>query len=105
VHEDGTIADIPGGIDAWIARATGVNMQRTGGDSTTDSSSSPVQSRGRQLRNAEKEVSRLERRRSSITTKLLSSVDHEEQARLGIELETVQKALNSAEDLWLALVD
>jgi ATP-binding cassette subfamily F protein uup len=105
VHEDGTIADIPGGIDAWIARATGVIMQRTGGDSSTDSSSSPVQSRGRQLRDAEKDMSRLERRRSSITTKLLASVDHEEQARLGIELETVQKALTSAENLWLALVD
>jgi predicted nucleic acid-binding Zn-ribbon protein len=80
-------------------------MQRTGGDSSTDSSSSPVQSRGRQLRDAEKDMSRLERRRSSITTKLLASVDHEEQARLGIELETVQKALTSAENLWLALVD
>jgi ATP-binding cassette subfamily F protein uup len=105
VHEDGTIADIPGGIDAWIARATGVNTQGTGGDVTTKSSSSPVQSRGRQLRDAEKEVSRLERRRSSITTKLLASVDHEEQARLCAELETVQKALTSAEDLWLTLVD
>jgi len=105
VHEDGTIADIPGGIDAWIARATGVNTQGTGGDAATKSSSSPVQSRGRQLRDAEKEMSRLDRRRSSITTKLLASGDHEEQARLGAELETVQKALTSAEDLWLTLVD
>jgi len=82
-----------------------VNTQGTGGDAATKSSSSPVQSRGRQLRDAEKEMSRLDRRRSSITTKLLASGDHEEQARLGAELETVQKALTSAEDLWLTLVD
>lgn len=106
VHEDGTIADIPGGIDAWIARATGVITERSAGDATVAAASaSPGVSRGRQLRDAEKEVSRLDRRRDSLTAKLLASHDHEEQTRLGVELAAVQKELGFAEDLWLTLVD
>jgi ATP-binding cassette subfamily F protein uup len=106
VHEDGTIADIPGGIDAWIARASGVITERSAGDATVaGASASPGVSRGRQLRDAEKEVSRLDRRRDSLNAKLLTSRDHEEQAHLGVELAAVQRELSSAEDLWLTLVD
>jgi ATP-binding cassette subfamily F protein uup len=110
VHDDGTIADIPGGIDAWIARAAGVvtspiangEFNVPGTSATTSSSRVP---RGRQLREAEKEMSRLDRRRNSLTVKILASVDHTEQARLGAELEMVQKQLSAAEEHWLTLVE
>ncbi len=107
VHEDGTIADIPGGIDAWIARATGaITESATGEPATALSTAAPLGvSRGRRLRDAEKEMSRLNRRRDSITAKLLASHDHEEQSRLGTELDSVQSSLNAAEDDWLKFVE
>ena len=110
VHDDGTIADIPGGIDAWIARAAGVvtssfangefNVPRA--SASTTPSGVP---RGRQVRQAEKEMSRLDRRRNSLTVKILASVDHTEQAWLGAELEAVQKQLGAAEEHWLTLIE
>ena len=108
VHDDGQITDIPGGIDAWIARAAGViasPMPRalTNGNATAPTASAAP--RGRQLRDAEKEMSRLERRRNTLTTKLLDSDDHLEQSRLGAELDEVQSALNAAEENWLTLAE
>jgi ATP-binding cassette subfamily F protein uup len=99
---DGTIAEVPGGIDAWIARTSGAlagNASETGPESA-NASDVP---RGRQLRDAEKEMSRLERRKSTLTYKLLATTDHTVQARLGTELSGVQAALAAAEDHWLSL--
>jgi hypothetical protein len=48
-------------------------------------------------------MSRLERRKSTLTDKLLATTDHTVQARLGVELSDVQAALATAEDLWLSL--
>jgi hypothetical protein len=50
-------------------------------------------------------MSRLDRRRNTLTEKILASLDHLEQAKLGSELESVQKALSAAEDHWLALAE
>ena len=99
VHPDGRVADVPGGIDAWIARAAGVAA------SVSSPPSAPAASRGRQLRDAEKDMTRLERRRATITEKIGASDDYQEQARLGAELEGVLKDLALAEELWLGLVD
>jgi ATP-binding cassette subfamily F protein uup len=101
VHNDGHIADVPGGIDAWIARAMGGATAKTA-SSTDESDSVP---RGRLLRDAEKDVSRLERRKVTLTQKLLDAQDHTEQTRLGSELADVQRSLHSAEELWLSLLD
>ncbi|HVA52506.1 MAG TPA: ABC-F family ATP-binding cassette domain-containing protein [Acidimicrobiales bacterium] len=98
VHEDGRVADVPGGIDAWIARAAGFTTTSLSDDST----SVPL---GRQIRDAEKDMSRLERRRKNLTDKILTSHEHGEQTRLGHELADVQKALAVAEEYWLTLVD
>ena len=106
VHADGTIADVPGGIDAWIARAAGITTTSPSSvktdDATSGTSDVPL---GRQIRDAEKEMSRLERRRNTLTEKILTSHEHKEQTRLGVELADVQKALAVAEEYWLTLVD
>ena len=109
VQADGTIADVPGGIDAWIARASGLSTTPSSKDTINDAGNSsailadvPL---GRQIRDAEKEMSRLERRRKTLTDKILASHEHMEQARLGTELADVQKALGLAEEYWLTLVD
>ena len=109
VHADGTISDIPGGIDAWIARAAGVVSSPTalvGPADPTAAARAPSGEvpLGRQIREAEKNMSRVDRRRSALTKKLLASPDHSEMARLGDELETVQQELSAAEDYWLTLI-
>jgi ATP-binding cassette subfamily F protein uup len=99
---EGTIAEVPGGIDAWIARTSGAPAENTGNGSA-NGATTPDVSRGRQLRDAEKEMARLERRKSTLTNKLLATTDHTVQARLGGELSEVQTALAAAEDQWLTL--
>jgi len=99
VHSDGSIKDIPGGIDAWIARAAGLAITPDGADAP---STAP---RGRLLRDAEKDLSRLERRRATLGDKIAASADYLEQAKLGAELEKVLRDLAAAEEHWLSLAD
>lgn len=99
VHGDGVITDVAGGIDAWIARAlNGPSAPSVASDETGS------MSRGRQLRDAEKDVSRLERRKVTLTKRLLETADHSEQTRLGSELAGVQRELSEAEEYWLTLL-
>ncbi|MDH2902443.1 MAG: ABC-F family ATP-binding cassette domain-containing protein [Actinomycetota bacterium] len=100
VHPDGSIKDIPGGIDAWIARAAGVDLAPEGGDNA-----SAGVSKGRLLRDAEKDMQRLERKRATLGDKIAASADYLEQNRLGAELEQVLKDLVVAEEYWLNLSD
>src|ERR1035437_5910973 len=98
VRIDGTIVEVPGGIDAWIERTTnGLTSASslTGIKSSSTTSNAP---NGRQIRDAEKVMTRLERRRSVITQKILASTDHTEQARLGSELAQLLTELNAAEE-------
>lgn len=105
VRSDGTITEVPGGIDAWIERTTsgsaGAPPSRGRGQSATTS----FVATGRQIRDAEKEMARLERRRLVITEKILNSTDHAEQARFGSELAELLQDLTVAEERWLSLVD
>lgn len=103
IRPDGTVADVPGGIDAWIASAYDTAPR----DKGPEVAAAPVTSvaTGRRLRDAEKEMTRLERRRSALTQRLLASSDHVEQARLGGELAVLQDSLAVAEEAWLALLD
>ena len=105
VRSDGTIVEVPGGIDAWIERTTnGLTSASslTGLKSSATTSNAP---NGRQIRDAEKVMTRLERQRSVITQKILTSTDHAEQVRLGSELAQLLTELNAAEERWLALVE
>ena len=98
VHANGRVGDVPGGIDAWIARSleTGTAVARD---------ESPAVPRGRALREAEKEMTRLERRKQTLSAKLATVTTVEEQTRLGLELEGVLRALHEAETAWLAFFD
>ncbi|HUY42770.1 MAG TPA: ABC-F family ATP-binding cassette domain-containing protein [Acidimicrobiales bacterium] len=103
IHRDGTMADVAGGIDAWIAASKGTDSREEG----EKVAGAPVVdvTMGRRVRDAEKEMVRLERRRSALSEKLLASSDHVEQNRLGSELAVVQHSLALAEEKWLALLD
>jgi ATP-binding cassette subfamily F protein uup len=102
IHAHGTLSEVPGGIDAWILRTTTSSLPKI------DSGSSPLvaaatnTSRGRALRDAEKEMTRLERKRRALSDKIVASNDYQQQTLLGAQLESVQAALSAAEEAWLA---
>jgi predicted nucleic acid-binding Zn-ribbon protein len=60
---------------------------------------------GRQLREAEKLVERLQRQRDRITEALAATTDHRELHRMGGELSEAQAALDRAEENWLTLAE
>jgi ATP-binding cassette subfamily F protein uup len=102
MHPDGTLGDVPGGIDAWIVRTSTSSAASISNAGVTSLSTSTTVPRGRQLRDAEKEMTRLERKRRSLSDQILSSADYRRQTQLARELEIVQTALNAAEERWLA---
>ena len=93
---DGAVRDVPGGIDAWIARRLEHAV------TPVDTADVP---RGRALRDAEKEMTRLERRKQTLSAKLHGVTDPVEQARLGHELATVLDDLHHAEEAWLTFFE
>jgi ATP-binding cassette subfamily F protein uup len=109
VHSDGTVTDIPGGIDAWIARSAGIVPAGSAQSTSTSESESPrgsgSTSRGRDVRDTEKEIARLERRSETTLRKIAASSDHVEQRALDAELKAIRQQLSVAEDRWLSYVD
>ena len=100
VHSDGTLADVPGGIDAWIARRAGVI------DSPVLTADSPSgASKGKQLREAEKDIARLERQVTKLNEKVLATEDYAAAGKLNKELLALRQALSEAEERWLSLSD
>jgi len=105
VRSDGTIVEVPGGIDAWIERTTNGLTRAPSSAGIEASAATSNLPNGRRIRDAEKDMTRLERRRTMITQKILASNDHAEQARLGSELAQLLTELSAAEERWLALVE
>jgi len=116
VGADGTVTEVPGGVDGWIARAETGDARRAGSLPSTSKPAAPAKATatrppsgsattGRLLRDTEKEVARLQRQRDKLTELLIGQRDHVELQRLGVELAAVQKALSQAEDAWLALAE
>ncbi|MGA7420837.1 MAG: hypothetical protein WBW80_22830, partial [Acidimicrobiales bacterium] len=60
---------------------------------------------GRLLRDAEKNMTRLQRQRDRVADAVADAVDHREMTRLGIELAEAQAALDTAEEQWLTLAE
>lgn len=111
LDDDGTLAPVVGGLSAWIEQA---ERSASSGRSTTSDASSPKKptspSRGRsastiykELRDTEKELARLERRRAELEIAMHASHQHTELAQVGAELSEVQTALSDAEHRWLEL--
>jgi predicted nucleic acid-binding Zn-ribbon protein len=94
------LADVPGGIDAWIARRAGVI------DSPVLNADSPSGvSKGKQLREAEKDIARLERQVTKLNEKVLATEDYAAAGKLNKELLALRQALSEAEERWLSLSD
>jgi ATP-binding cassette subfamily F protein uup len=117
VDDGGTVRFIPGGVDGWIAQVNRVD--RSPGDTPAPSSTgratprpnqprndgNPPPGLGRLLREAEKNLTRLERQREKILEALASTVEYTALTSLGDDLAAVQAEVSQAEDAWLALAE
>ena len=112
VAPDGSVAEVPGGMDGWIAEIEAGDPRRAGSLPSppakvvrTPPAGNGRASAGRLLREAEKTMVRLQRQRDKITETLIGVSDHVEMQRLGVELAAVQAELSEAEETWLALAE
>ena len=120
VEAGGKVSEVPGGLAGWLARldesgpsprptasAPGSAVRPKPKPAPTGARAAgagPAKaSRGRQLRDAEKEMLRVQSEVGRITTALASADDYKEMARLGTDLAMAQAALQAVEDLWLDL--
>jgi ATP-binding cassette subfamily F protein uup len=113
----GRAAAVAGGLDAWIARAAeprpprrqgeppklaSPERSRPGGTTPRARSASTV---SRELRELDKLLAKVQRRRDQLLETLAGTTDHLELGRLGSELNTVQRELDTAEEQWLVLAE
>ncbi len=119
VEAGGTLSEVAGGVAGWVARPE--NESGAGGAtarpraltkpavpkadhrSRSRAGGSEAAAIGRRVRDAEKEMLRLERRRDQVRQALVATVDYVELTRLGDELHAVQADLDAAEESWLGL--
>jgi len=127
VGPDG-VRPVPGGLDGWMtsllappSRATtgrGRPGTPTGTTATTATAPAPRSSPappgpgpaggppvGRLLRDTEKQLTALGRRRDRLHEVLVTTTDHVEANRLGSELASVQAEIDAAEERWLTLAE
>ncbi|HWE70349.1 MAG TPA: ABC-F family ATP-binding cassette domain-containing protein, partial [Acidimicrobiales bacterium] len=110
VEPGGRLAPVAGGVDAWVARAVSgdgsVPRTKTASVARPAAPARAVRSPlGRQLREMEKEVARLHRRKEQLTEALAGAAGHAEMAEVGSELAAAQASLDEAEEQWLALAE
>lgn len=105
ITPSGSIAEVPGGLDAWVQglRTTPSRRQQPQRAVDHPPTSGPAIPLGRQLRDAEKEMTRLQRQCDKLSELLLTVTDHQEAATLGAELRALREDLHAAEEAWLLL--
>ncbi len=105
VRPNGTVTDVQGGIDAWIARSVGVidspieNSASGGGLTVTTPSPAKL------LREVEKDIARLERQAAKLSEKIAATEDYVEAGRLNKEFQALRQQISEAEDRWLSLTE
>ena len=105
VRPNGTVTDVQGGIDAWIARSAGVidsPVDDAGGEGQLPANSP---SNAKLLREVEKDIARLERQASKLSERIASTEDYVEAGRLNKDFQALRQQIAEAEDRWLALTE
>ena len=132
---DGRVAEVAGGLRAWIAEMTaGSPAGRTPAPVATAARAVPAgrgeegreragpaarSERGRdrqpgrrssatvgfELRRLDKELARLTRDRDRLVEAMAATADHQELARIGVDLAAVQAQVEEAEEKWLELAE
>ena len=101
----GSVAEVPGGLEAWVQGLRVPSTRRAPTARADDGDPAPASAipLGRRLRDAEKEMTRLQRQCDKLSDQLLTVTDHQVAATLGAELRSLREALHAAEEAWLLL--
>lgn len=110
IGDDGTVRQVPGGLDAWVLDQQAVSRQRPAKDrverravpSATTGANGTI---NRQLRDVDKQIATLQRRLDKLSANLVATTDHVRLTSLGRDFTLVRSELAHAEELWLTLAD
>ena len=113
---DGVVARVPGGVGGWLASrnaipASSATTKTTKATKTTNDTRivkdrpTSQYTLGRQIRDTEQTMAKLQRRVDRLNEQLVAAVDHTELAALGAELAGAQADLSELEERWLELAE
>ena len=116
IDAGGSVRRVAGGVGGWLAEragpAAGTVTTKMASHAKRAEKARRAQSRaasqytiGRQLRDAEQVMAKLQRQVDRLHEQLLATTDHTALATLGVELETAQTELAAIEENWLELAD
>ncbi|HEX3796303.1 MAG TPA: ABC-F family ATP-binding cassette domain-containing protein [Acidimicrobiales bacterium] len=114
VRADGSVAEVPGGIDGWVAQFDVGDARRAAMPETATAPKSPRRTTprpagappvNRLLRDAEKTITRLQRQRDKAMEEAARATDYVEMNRLGAVLASLKDELDQAEEQWLELAE
>ncbi len=111
IDGDGKVRRVAGGVEGWLASRKTVNVQRSrvptpAATTRQKAATGPSQyTIGRQLRDTEQAMTKLQRRRDKLVGELEQVTDHPTIARVGGELAIVQAELGALEERWLELAE
>ncbi len=116
IDPDGSVRRVAGGVQGWLAeraqRRDWRRRRRRSPVKPVESSRAPTRlappastRSGRQLREAEQAMAKLQRQVDRLHEQLVATVDHTAMAALGAELATAQAELAAIEENWLELAE
>ncbi len=115
IDPGGAIRRVAGGVQGWLeernSRPIGVSSRKPTPTSRADSAPSTKSRQtsqytlGRQLRDAEQAMGKLQRQVDRLNEQLVATTDHTVLATLGAELATAQAELAAIEENWLVLAE
>ncbi len=106
VREGGSFAEVPGGLEGWLAECNGATPAPAPGLPQASPLGGPQGVPvNRLLRDLDKEIQKLTRQRDKLMTQLEATNDHEQLHQLGAELRQLTSALHGAEESWLELAE
>ena len=114
IDQGGSVRRVAGGVQGWLAEraqvATGTAAKPASAkqaDRTERAQARTVSKYtiGRQLRDAEQAMSKLQRQVDRLHEQLLTTTDHTAMAALGAELAAAQAELTAIEENWLELAE
>jgi ATP-binding cassette subfamily F protein uup len=107
----GNLRRVPGGVQGWLAERTAAPSSATPGPGPAPAAGpkpdrSPSRyTLGRQIRDTEQAMARLERQVERLNEELVAATEHRVLATLGGELALAQRELAELEERWLQLSD
>jgi ATP-binding cassette subfamily F protein uup len=114
IEPDGTVLRVPGGVDGWLRQRTEAVARSSSPRPTRPRGSSPRRDKpagpspstlGRQLRDTEQAMNKVQRRIDRLERRLTGTTDHTELAELGGELAAEHAELAELEDRWLEIAE